>query len=93
MSVLRRGKSRSPADIENQIRRELASILPILRIEEFAIELDTFDPASGTAFLVVKGGCPDCDVSPVTFMQGIETQLRLRVPELKMVIASVATTQ
>lgn len=91
--MLRRGKSRSPADIENQIRRELASILPILRIEEFAIELDTFDPASGTAFLVVKGGCPDCDVSPVTFMQGIETQLRLRVPELKMVIASVATTQ
>ena len=93
MSVLRRGKSRSPADIENQIRRELESILPILRIDECAIELDTFDPASGTAFLVVKGGCPDCDVSPVTFMQGIETQLKLRVAELKMVIASVATTQ
>jgi len=93
MSVLRRGKSRSPADIENQIRRELAGILPILRIEECAIELDTFDPSTGTAFLVVKGGCPDCDVSPVTFMQGIETQLKLRVAELKMVIASVATTQ
>jgi Fe-S cluster biogenesis protein NfuA len=93
MRVLRRRKSRSRADIENQIRRELESILPILRIDECAIELDTFDPASGTAFLVVKGGCPDCDVSPVTFMQGIETQLKLRVAELKMVIASVATTQ
>ena len=92
MRVLRRRKSRSRADIENQIRRELETILPILRIDECAIELDTFDPASGTAFLVVKGGCPDCDVSPVTFMQGIETQLKLRVAELKMVIASVATT-
>jgi Fe-S cluster biogenesis protein NfuA len=92
MGVLR-GKSRPPADIENHIRRELESILPILRIDECAIELDSFDPASGTAFLVVKGGCPDCDVSPVTFMQGIETQLKLRVGELKMVIASVATTQ
>lgn len=93
MSVLRRGRSRPVAEVENQIRRELENILPILRIDECAIELDTFDPASGTAFLVVKGGCPDCDVSPVTFMQGIETQLKLRVAELKMVIASVATTQ
>ena len=93
MSVLRRGKSRAPADIENHIRRELENILPILRIDECAIELESFDPVSGTAVLVAKGGCPDCDVSPVTFMQGIETQLKLRVGELKMVIASVATTQ
>jgi Fe-S cluster biogenesis protein NfuA len=93
MSVLRRGKSRSPADIEHHIKRELERILPILRIDECAIELDSFDPATGTAFLVVKGGCPDCDVSPVTFLQGIETQLKLRVTELKTVIASVATTQ
>jgi len=93
MSVLRRGKSRSPADIENHIKHELESILPILRIDECAIEVESFDPASGTVFLVVKGGCPDCDVSPVTFLQGIETQLKLRVAELKAVIASVATTQ
>ncbi len=92
MSVLR-GKRRSPADIENQIRRELDNILPILRIDQCAIELDSFDPSDGKAFLIVKGGCPDCEVSPVTFMQGIETQLKLRVPELKMVIASVATAQ
>lgn len=93
MSGLRRSKRRSRADVEKQIREELQGILPILRIEECAIELDAFDPDNGTAFLVVKGGCPDCDVSPVTFMQGIETQLKLRVAELKTVIASVASTQ
>jgi Fe-S cluster biogenesis protein NfuA len=93
VSVLRRSKPRSRADVEHHIRQELEDILPILRIEQCAIELESFDPASGTAFLVVKGGCPDCDVSPVTFMQGIETQLKLRVAELKTVIASVASTQ
>ena len=92
MSVLRR-KPRSRADIEAQIRHELADILPILRIEQCAIELESFDPATGDASLIVKGGCPDCDVSPVTFMQGIETQLKRRVMELKTVRASVASTQ
>lgn len=93
MSGLRRRKSRSRADVEHHIRHELENILPILRIEQCAIELESFDPASGTATLVVKGGCPDCDVSPVTFMQGIETQLRLRIAELKVVRASLASTQ
>lgn len=92
MSVLRRRKPRAQADVEHQIRHELEDILPILRIDQCAIELESFDSASGTATLLVKGGCPDCDVSPVTFLQGIETQLKLRVAELKTVIASVAST-
>jgi len=90
MSALRR-KPRSRADVELQIRQELDGILPILRIDECTIELEGFDPETGTASLIVKGGCPDCDVSPVTFMQGIETQLKLRVTELKRVTASVAS--
>lgn len=93
MNVLRRRKPRSRADVEHQIRHELDDILPILRIEQCAIELDSFDPATGTAVLIVKGGCSDCDVSPVTFMPGIETQLKLRVAELKIIKASVASTQ
>ncbi|MEX2109147.1 MAG: NifU family protein [Gemmatimonadaceae bacterium] len=92
MSVLRRRKPRAQADVEHHIRHELEDILPILRIDHCAIELESFDPASGAAVLLVKGGCPDCDVSPVTFMQGIETQLKLRVAELKTVRASVAST-
>ncbi|HEU4748819.1 MAG TPA: NifU family protein [Gemmatimonadaceae bacterium] len=92
MSALRR-KTRSRIDIEQQIRQELDGILPILRIEECTIELESFDPESGTASLIVRGGCPDCDVSPVTFMQGIETQLKLRIAELKTVTASVASNQ
>jgi len=92
MSVLRRKRARTQADVEHHIRHELAAILPILRIEQCAIELQAFDPATGTAVLFVKGGCPDCDCSPATFMQGIETQLKLRVAELKAVLATEEST-
>lgn len=92
MSVLRRKRFRPQKDVEHHIRHELAAILPILRIEECAIELQTFDPASGTAVLLIKGGCLDCDCSPATFIQGIETQLKLKVSELKAVLATETPT-
>ena len=88
MSVLRK-RSRPQADVEQNIRAELAEILPILRIEQCALELQGFDPESGTATLLVTGACPDCDASAVTFIQGIETQLKLRVSELRSVLLTV----
>jgi Fe-S cluster biogenesis protein NfuA len=90
MSVLRRPRSRPLADVEHHIRHELAQILPILRIDKCAIELAGFDPGSGTATLQVTGACPDCDASAVTFIRGIEAQLRLRVSELRSVALTVA---
>jgi Fe-S cluster biogenesis protein NfuA len=92
MSVLRRIRSRPQVDVEQHIRAELAEILPILRIEECALELQGFDPESGTATLLVTGACPDCDASAVTFIQGIETQLKLRVAELRSVLLTVEST-
>lgn len=89
MSVLGRKRSRPQADVEHQIRHELAEILPILRIEKCAIVLQAFDRVSGTATLLVTGACPDCDASAVTFIQGIETQLRRRVAELRSVLLTV----
>jgi len=91
MSVLRR-KTRPQADVEHQIRHELAEILPILRIDHCSIELETFDPATGTAVVHVMGGCSDCDASALTFMQGIEVQLKRRVSELKSVVVNVDST-
>jgi len=88
MSVLRK-RSRPQADVEDDIRAELDLILPILRIEKCALELQGFDPASGTATLLVTGVCPDCEASAVTFIQGIETQLKLRVSELRSVLLTV----
>ena len=92
MSVLGRKRPRPQADVEHQIRDELSAILPILRIDHCAIELDAFDPATGTAVLHVMGGCKDCDASAVTFMQGIEVQLKRRISELKFVVVNVDST-
>ena len=92
MSVLRRNRSRPQADVEQHIRAELTEILPILRIEACALELQGFDPQSGTATLLVTGACPDCDASAVTFIQGIETQLKLRIAELRSVLLTVEST-
>ena len=91
MSVLRK-RSRPQKDVEHHIRHELAAILPILRIEQCAIDLRAFDPATGTAVLVIKGGCAECDCSPATFIQGIETQLKLKVSELRAVLATEEST-
>jgi Fe-S cluster biogenesis protein NfuA len=88
MSVLRRKRSRPQVEVEHHIRQELAEILPILRIEQCAIELQAFDAVTGTAVLFIKGGCAECDCSPATFIQGIETQLKLRISELKAVLAT-----
>jgi Fe-S cluster biogenesis protein NfuA len=88
MSVLRR-RRRAPADVEHQIKDELREILGILRIDECALELQGFDPATGTATIFVTGACPDCDASAATFIQGIETQLKLRVAEVRVVLLTV----
>ncbi len=92
MSVLRK-RARPQADVETQIRHELEDILPILRIEECALELQAFDPVTGTATLLVTGACPDCEASAVTFIQGIETQLKLRIVELRSVVLTVNNAQ
>ena len=42
--------------------------------------------------LFIKGGCAECDCSPATFIQGIETQLKLRISELKAVLANEEST-
>ena len=89
MSVLRRKRGRPQSEIEHDIRHELAEILPILRIADCAIELDGYDPETGTAVLHVTGGCQDCEASAVTFMQGIELQLKRRIAELKFVVVNV----
>jgi len=89
MSGIRRKRARPQADIEYDIWEQLQDILTILRIEECALELEGFDSGTGTATLHVTGACPDCDASAVTFIQGIETQLKLRIAELRAVLLTV----
>lgn len=71
--------------IQQEIRKALDTIRPILRIEECGMTLSSFDFETGAVVLDVKGGCPDCELSVATFLQGIETQVKLRVPQVTSV--------
>ena len=80
MSGLRRRKPRSRADVEHHIRHELRSTYCRYCASSSAPSSSRAStPPAGPRCCAVKGGCPDCDVSPATFMQGIETQLKLRI--------------
>jgi Fe-S cluster biogenesis protein NfuA len=72
--------------IESRIREAIAGLRPLLRIEESVIELVEFEESSGTARLRIEGGCAECQMSATMLLQGIETHLRTRVPEIRSVL-------
>jgi Fe-S cluster biogenesis protein NfuA len=78
-------KGRPIKEIEIALRQEVAQLGSIINLSHCAIELHEYVAPDGHAILTIDGTCPDCDVSPATFTAGIETRLRLRVPELKTV--------
>lgn len=85
MLLRRRRAEAQKEQTEQNIRRALDLIRPILRIEACALSLEKFDTESGTAVLMANGTCPDCELSVPTFKTGIEAQLKIRVPEVTSV--------
>lgn len=84
--AFRRGKL--PADIAQQVERELESLAPMLKLESSALRLDRFDAAEKVVYLEISGDCPDCDMKAATFVGGIEAHLRRRIPGIAGVRAS-----
>jgi Fe-S cluster biogenesis protein NfuA len=78
-------RSTDRADVERRITDAITAMRPLLRIETVAIELQTFDAASGVAVLRIAGDCPDCDMSAIELRAGIEAHLQRRVPEIREV--------
>ena len=71
--------------IETRISAILVEVEPLLRMEHCRLELVQFSPESGVALLAIDGGCPDCEVSPVTFSAAIQAHIMMRVPEVREV--------
>jgi len=89
MAALRRARA-DRAAVEARIRAALDSLRPLLHLETCEIDLLEFHEESGVAVLRVAGGCPDCDMSAAMLMQGIEANLRSRVPEIREVRAAAS---
>jgi Fe-S cluster biogenesis protein NfuA len=85
MSVLGRRNQRAQATVERNITNVLAEVGPLLRIEHCRIEVAEYSVTTGQVILRLDGTCPDCELSPATFMPAIEAHLKLRVPEVREV--------
>ena len=81
-------RSKTAANIETQIEREIESLAPMLKLESSALRLERFDSTEKVVYLEITGDCPDCDMKALTFVEGIEAHLRRRIPGIAGVRAS-----
>ena len=78
---------RTRPTVEDRIGDALAQVAVMLRLDAAVLELVTFEKSSGVAVLRLAGDCPDCEMSVSSLREGIEAQLRMRVPEVREVRA------
>ena len=75
-------KKRNEAVVRERITAVLAEVGPLLRIDHCLIEIVEFSGATGKLTVQIDGSCPDCELSPATFMPAIEAHVKQRVPEV-----------
>ena len=75
-------RKRTDALVRESITAVLAEVGPLLRIDHCLIEIVEFSSNTGRLTLQIDGSCPDCEVSPATFMPAIEAHVKQRVPEV-----------
>jgi Fe-S cluster biogenesis protein NfuA len=73
-------RSKTAANIEKQLEREIESLAPMLKLESSALRLERFDALEKVVYLEISGDCPDCEMKAATFVEGIEAHLRRRIP-------------
>jgi Fe-S cluster biogenesis protein NfuA len=78
---------RTRQTVEDRIGDALGQVAVMLRLDRAVIELVRFEATTGVAVLRLHGDCPDCSMSVSALRDGIEAQLRLRVPEVREVRA------
>jgi Fe-S cluster biogenesis protein NfuA len=76
---------RTRPSVEDRIGDALAQVASMLRLDRAVIELVSFERSTGVAVLRLHGDCPDCEMSVTALRDGIEAQLRMRVPEVREV--------
>jgi len=82
-----KGKIKTSASIIDKIKSVLEIIRPSLQMDGGDVQFVDFDAASGVLKVELMGHCAHCPMSTVTLKQGIETELKQAVPEVKEVRA------
>jgi Fe-S cluster biogenesis protein NfuA len=83
--------SAQQARVEGRLRAAIEGLRPLLPFGGTDVELVAFNAMDGVAVVRVAGDCPDCEMSAMALLQGIEAHLKQRVPEVRSVRAQVAS--
>lgn len=73
--------------MENKIKKVLEKIRPSLQADGGDVEFVSFDEKSGVVSVRLIGMCACCPMSQITLKQGIETEIKKEVAEVKEVKA------
>lgn len=74
--------------IEERINQAIDKIRPSLQADGGDAELVSWDEKKGIAKVRMLGMCSGCPMSQITLKQGIETEVKKLVPEVKEVQAA-----
>ena len=73
--------------MENKIKKILDKVRPSLQMDGGDVHFISFDQESGILKVELMGHCAHCPMSQITLKQGIETEIRKNIPEVKKVIS------
>ena len=73
--------------IEKKIKEAIDKVRPMLQADGGDVELVSWDAKTGVVQVQLMGMCVGCPMSQVTLKQGIETEIKKLVPEVKEVIS------
>lgn len=74
-------------EVEGKIKEALDKIRPALQMDGGDVEFVKYDEANGVVQVSLVGMCAHCPMSQITLKQGIETEVKKMVPQVKEVIA------
>ena len=73
--------------MEKKIKEALDKIRPSLQADGGDVVFKSWDAKTGVVQVQLTGHCVGCPMAAVTLKQGIETDIKKEVPEVRAVVA------
>lgn len=74
-------------EISQKIKQALEKVRPTLQMDGGDLEFVDFNEKSGTLKIKLLGMCSGCPMSQITLKEGIESEIKKTVSEVKEVLA------
>lgn len=74
-------------NIEEKIKKALGKVRPNMQADGGDVEFIKWDKKQGQVQVRLMGMCVGCPMSQITLKEGIETEIKKAVPDVKEVVA------